>query len=272
MNLGLSIEIGLEQRLSHGPHSPIKNPRLTKRAEDKMYDTTNSRDMIDRILSKTGVVKNKNKMLMIEALLLSLWDNRDEWKQYLDSPLIAHVDAALSLKNNCKYDAVVGVKDAGIPYANIFKIIGMPSFEIDYSHHKRGMEKPEIEQDTLKSLKDKKRVLIADVDMVTGKTLRTVAEFLRANGINVSGAYIGLYRWPGIKTEKSYIGADTVDFEKVWSKDRGGLSHSHKILYKKGMIPSYLHLCTSNRHLDKNEMHGAAAARRIADYFKGRII
>ena len=108
------------------------------------------------------------------------------------SPLIAHVDAALQLKEN--YDAVVGVREVGLPYAKIFEMVGFPVFDVDYSHHKRDMKEPKIDVEHLQRLRDKKAVLLTDIDFVTGKTLREVTRYLRENGVNVGGAYIGLSR------------------------------------------------------------------------------
>jgi len=212
--MGMSCGLRLEQRLVHKPHTPIRNPEITKEAEGMEGN-------LDEVLSR-GKLSPHDKMLNTEAFLLSKWEAGEQWKNYLDSPLIAHVDAALQLRQN--YDAVVGIKEAGIPYAKIFEMVGFPIFDIDYSHQKRNMTEPRMEDEQIKQLRDKQAVLLTDIDFVTGKTLREVTRYLRENGVNVSGAYIGLSRWPGMKSGGFSIGDDTVNFDTFWKGRTFGLS------------------------------------------------
>lgn len=262
MKLEQRLELSCEQRLEFKPHSPIENPSITIEAE-------NIHGNLDDILAK-GKISQYEKMVSIESLLLQRWKYAKIWRDYLDSPLIAHASAVLSLKD--KYDAVVGIKDAGIPYATIFEMFEFPIFEIDYSHHKRNMDKPLIKEEDMKELKRKKSVLITDIDIVTGKTLREVTGYLRENQVNICGAYIGLFKWPGIKSDSFFIGEDTTDFERFWKGRQFDLSHCRfkDALCEIGFLPSRLNLYTSNRIIGEKEIMGCATARKIAKYFKNK--
>src|SRR3989344_2895313 len=140
--MSLSCGLRLEQRLVYQPHSPIKTPEITKEADGKEGD-------LAKVLSR-GQISQHDKILNTEAFLLSQWKAGDRWEKYLDSPLISHVEAALQLRQN--YDAVVGIKDAGIPYAQIFEMAGFPVFDVDYSHHKRDMKEPKMDDEQIKQL------------------------------------------------------------------------------------------------------------------------
>src|SRR3989344_4848921 len=102
--MNMSCGLRLEQRLVYKPHSPIKTPEITEEANEIEGD-------LAKVLAG-GQFSRHDKMLNTEAFLLSQWKARDQWKQYLDSPLISHVDAVLQLRQN--YDAIVGIRDAGI--------------------------------------------------------------------------------------------------------------------------------------------------------------
>ena len=73
-----------------------------------------------------------------------------------------------------------------------------------------------------------------------------------------------------MKTDDFYIGDDTVNFDTFWKGRTSGLSKLRsKMPYKNGIIPQDLTLYTSsNPAIEKNELRGSAAARRIATYFK----
>jgi hypoxanthine phosphoribosyltransferase len=254
------LEQRLEQRLVYRLHHPIENPDLTEEAEGTKGD-------ISKVLS--AKLSQHDMMLNTEAFLLSQWVARDEWTRYLDSPLIAHADAALKLKQ--EYDAVLGIRQAGIPYAQIFEMLGFPIFYIDYSHHKRNMKKPEMDEGQLTELRGKKSVLLTDIDIVTGRTIRETTNYLREEGVNVKGAYIGLFRWPRIKSEKSKcIGEDKTDFDKFWetntmSRVASGIGYLCREY--NDLLPKHFVLYTSNPSLKKR---GSYAAKRIAEYFIGQ--
>lgn len=242
------------------PHSPMDNPELTGAARGLT-------GVIEDILAK-GKLSSYEKMLQTEAILLSKWQYADAWEDILDAPLIAHADAALELKRH--YDAVVGIQKAGVPYALIFEIMGFPVYDIDFSHHRRHMKHPIIDQSQLVELRRRINVLVTDVDFVTGKTLTKVVEYLRQNGVNGGGAYIGLSKWPGIESESFCIDDDTVDFETFWTSTHSGLRHLRSTTpYKNRLIPNDLRVYCPNPSLDKNERVGSIASRRVARYFKG---
>lgn len=267
MEMNMSPQLRLVQGIGFSPHSPIENPALTGEAEGVEGD-------LEAILA-FGKISPHEKMLHAEALLLSKWEFKERWERCLDSPLIAHADAALALKGD--YDGVVGIKDAGIPYAKIFEMMGFPVFEIDYSHRKRNMEKPVIDNYQLSQLKERKSVLLADIDFVSGRTLREVTKYLRENGVMVKAAYIGLYKWPGIDGKEFSVGKDTINFDKFWMGKVGGLCYNKFFnissgkktkIYDKELIPSDLRLYSPNPYIENNETLGSAAARKIARYFK----
>ncbi len=255
----VGLKLKLEQRLE--PHHPIKNPYLTEQAE-------NIEGNLDDILEK-GKLSNYEKMLQTESILLSKWEFKNIWRDYLDSTLIAHSDAALQLKK--QYDAVVGIKNAGVPYAKIFEMIGFPMFEIDYSHHKREMNEPIIEENQIAELKQKKNVLLSDIDFISGKTLTEVTRYLMDNKVNVNGAYIGLSRWPGMNTKKFFIGKKHINFKTFWKRLSyySGLKILRsEIPYKKGIILSGLKIYSVNSSLEDYEIRGGVVASGIAKYLK----
>ncbi len=270
MKLHLSPCLALKHEL---PHSAIENPEITEEAE-------RFEGGLEKILDLPENVDIYRKKLFFEALLLSKWKEKEErdWREYFDSPLISHADASLQLKG--KYDAVVAIRDAGIPYSKIFEIIGFPVFEIDYSHHKRKMNKPIISDSQLEELKHKKSVLLVDIDFVTGKTLRKVTEYLRENEVNVKGAYIGLFKWPGIDSGKKYhVGTDTVNFDSFWHLSPiTGLSKVREdIMLKNGkpvfpyrkykkLLPSDFELYTSNPYILNSNETAKNVVDRVGKY------
>lgn len=260
--MALFHKLSLELRLVCKPHSPINTPKITEEASRIKSD-------LAKVLSR-GQISLHDKMLNAEAFLLSQWKARHQWKEYLDSPLISHVDAGLQLRQN--YDAIVGIRNAGIPYAQIFEMIGFPIFDVDYSHYKKDMKELKIDGEQIKQLRAKQSVLLTDIDFVTGKTLREVTRYLRGNGVKVNGAYIGLSRWPGIdgiESKEFSICVDTVNFDTFWKGRTSGLSTIRSTIpYRKGLIPQDLALYTSNPILGENELRGSTAAKRVAQYFQ----
>ncbi|MEK6894369.1 MAG: phosphoribosyltransferase [Nanoarchaeota archaeon] len=206
IHLGFRLEQRLEQRLEISPtptHSPIRNPELTRMAQRRDYGSRPT-DEVDT-----------------EIELLQRF--KHDWKGYLDAPLIVHADAALTLKRK-GYDGVVSVMAAGVPYGDIFEIMGYNHSKIDYSHHKRKMDVPIIEQTDLEALREMNKVVVADIDMVSGKTARVVTDYLRENGVNVGGVYLGLSRWPGIKMKEPQLGRGKFNSNKIWNESDNGLS------------------------------------------------
>ncbi len=252
----LKIEVRPELRT---PHSPITNPDLTARAYGKSGN-------IEEVL-EDGRLDQYGKMLATEAVLLGAWQYSDKWTDYLDTPLIVHADAALSLQG--LYDGVVGIREAGLPYADIFRIMGFETFEIDHSHWKRKMSQPVIEKEELEKLREKRAVLLVDIDFVTGRTIREVAGYLDSNRVNVGGAYIGLNRWPGLKVEGPSISEDTVNFGGFWMSSTGGLvCIRSKKPYKLGIVPEEIRLFSANPKAEKYFVYGSAVARRVARQLK----
>lgn len=262
MNMGFSLVLKQE----YEPHKPMHNPDLTVQASCMELPGL-IEDTLDEILAK-GKLKPREQMLQTEAVLLSLWKYGKKWDELLDSPLISHADAAITLKKTLGYDAVVAIKEAGIFYADVFMLMGLHVFEIDYSHHRRNMKKPEMDMKQLNGLKEKKNALIVDVDFVTGKTLREVVGYLRERGVNVEGAYVGLSEWPGIESDNFYIGHDRVDFDSFWICNREGLNHLRtKKLHSIGFLPKETKIFSPNPALG-DSIHGQRAARRVACYLR----
>src|SRR3989339_1116255 len=155
MRLGMCLMPRLELRLEPAPHSPLKTPELTQDAVD------NGAVALEECLS----LDKRKTMVNVESALLDRWNFRERWGDYLDKALISHANAALSLKW-LGFDAVIGIESAGVPYADIFRVVGFPMHSIDYSHHKRKMKFPEIEDEELEKLRKHEKVLLCDVDIV----------------------------------------------------------------------------------------------------------
>ena len=254
--IGFEIYQGLEEL--HEPHSPIDNPQLTKEAENVVGS-------IDDILV-SGKLTPYEKMVQTESILLDKWEYKKDWKNYLDQPVLAHVNAVLNLKEI--YQAFVGIMEAGIPYLSIFKMFNCPVYCIDFSHYKRNMDVPLIEADQLLELRHRD-VLLVDIDLVTGKTLDKVTDYLRSNAVNVKGAYIGLSRWAGIESDDPHIGEDLVDFDKFWKRCGELYLIKNKERYiRLGVLPKDFEVYTSNLAVEKNERVGSKAAAKFAEYLK----
>ncbi len=252
IKLNMESRLSLEQRLD-APHHAMSNPDLTLYVEDT-----------PRCPSESSVVST-------ERTLLELWKhvNETSWEDYIDTPLIAHGDAALRLKDSAGYDAVVGIKEGGVPYARFFGIFGIFQTEIDFSHRKRSMTEPIIEQEQIASLQGCNKVLLTDVDFVTGKTLRVVTDYLRERNVNVAGAYIGLTSWPGTGSEDFAIGSDSVDFDRFWKCRTNGLSHLRSTMpYRKGILPPDLQVYAANRWFESNKWIMSPVASNVKRYLK----
>ncbi len=257
----MSMCMCLEQRVEFTLHSPISNPQLTEDAinenEDSLFHSST---------------------LALERDLLSRWDFSESWQSYLDSPLLAHADAALALRKY--YDTVVAIRSAGIPYGKIFEMAGFSYYEIDYSHHKRNMRKPEMNILDLFLLQDKQSVLLIDIDVVSGKTLRAVYNFLKNQDVNVQGAYIGLSQWPGVDKGVPYIGNDKVDFGDLWAnKIKSFRIMRNSDSYTKNhfpemsqIIPSNLPVFGVNPNLDSDLNLALKATTRVQEYFQNKNI
>lgn len=263
MILAPRMEMRLENRMEMclEPHSPLKKPRLTPLAENKEGN-------LERVIER-GKLSAEEKMLEIEAALLNRWSYTSCWERYLDMPLMAHAYCSLGLKE-LGYDSILGVEDAGTPYGDIFRIMGFDVFSIDYSHHKRNTEKPIIEKNQLEQLKKKNKVLLTDIDIVTGKTINAVANYLKNERVNIEGVYIGLSEWPGLELETPHIGHDVTDFNFFW-KECGKtrqLRDIHPSYYHDtGIIPFNLKLFNANYSLEnRHYSDGPAAAKQIALY------
>ncbi len=254
--LGLHLGLGLNQ---YSSNFNISNPQITSLRAD-IEDVS----LID--ILKKGKLSALDKMVQAEGLLFSRWNHEDDWEEYLDSPLLAHADAALSLKNQ-GYNAVIGIEEKGVPYAEIFGIMGFPVYSIDYSHHRRNMDKPSINQEDLKELKGKKAVLV-DVDFVTGKTLKKVIKYLGSNNVNIDTVYLGLSEWPGIESDSFYIDNGKVDFEKFWKTCGSLRSMKCQLPYQAGIIPRNVRVLTSDSAIGEHGINGSSAATRIAKYFQ----
>ena len=204
MGLCMRQELRLEQKLQVAePHSPLRNPELTRMAEKVDY-SSRPKEEVDT-----------------ERTLLGRFNH--DWKSYLDAPLIVHADAAIALKRK-GYDGVVSVRGAGVPYGDIFEMMGYRHFQIDYSHHKRRMNSPIIELTDLEALREMDKVVVADIDMLSGKTARVVTAYLRENGVTVEGVYLGLSRWPGIKMKGPQLGRGKFKSHMIWDESDNGLN------------------------------------------------
>ena len=253
----LELSLKLEQRLvSDRPHFAMENPSLTIHAEAEEKPLPKP---LQKIL---GVNLDATKrMAQMEKYLLDRWAYREAWKDYLDAPLVAHADAAVQLKDRC--DAVIGIEGAGKPYSSLFTLLGKPSLDIDYSHYKRNMTAPAIYAPQLEWLRSKGKIILADIDFVSGKTLRTVTEHLRQARVEVVGAYIGITRWPGNTYGIGESGG--TDFTEFWSKSRTGLAQCTSTDPRlKEILPPNFTVYGPNKAVGLDTKLGSAAARRVA--------
>lgn len=145
----------------------------------------------------------------LESYLISKWGYAPDGIYRINSSMILDCDAALQLKEK-GYEAVTAIKNAGIPYAKIFEMMGYVYSEIDYSHHKRDMKEPEISEVDIQKIIGKK-VILTDIDFVTGKTFCKATEYLRNRKVKVDGAYIGLEDCSG----RIFVGS--------WEMEKNGL-------------------------------------------------
>ncbi|MBW2967412.1 phosphoribosyltransferase [Candidatus Woesearchaeota archaeon] len=246
------------------PSRGIDNPALTEEAAESFEDTS-----IDSVLSdvlESGRLTAEDKMLITEAKLLEDWEDADEWRQYLDTPLIAHCDAALSLQK-MGFDAAIGIERKGMPYAHIFEMMGWDIGSVYYSHHREDMIAPLMEPPDAELAREKQKVLLVENDFITGKTIRTVYDHLRRMGINVQGVYCGLTKWPGKKYDVPHVSSDTVDFDKFWRKPPAGLTEmKDQMPYRLMIIPHGLRVFAPNSRLADKPNLGQGAARRIVKY------
>ena len=260
----LQQQLILQMKLK--PHSPINVPETSIEAWDRR-DSLDRESSLDDILSR-GKQDHYEKMITMEAFLLNRWKYGSSFERYLDSPLVAHCFTAMALKE--KVDAVIGIKEAGLPYADIFRLMGLPSYEINFSHYKRFISSPEIDEYSKRELRGK-NVLLTDIDFVTGKTITDVTKFLEEHKINVKGVYIGLSEWVGLKDKSFYVGGSALDFSTFWRHcGRYRTLRKPSLLYKKGIIPNGLPLYTSDGRLEKYPDMGRTASRKIAKYFMGK--
>jgi len=243
-------------------HPEARDMALTNEAEN--IDGLIEGGFIDDI-ARRGRLGSREKILLMESILLHNWGYGLKWRAFLDAPLIAHADAAVTLDS----DAAVAIKNAGFPYGLIFDLIGTPMFEIDYSHHERHMTEPIIDEDDLAKLQKMKDVVLVDVDFVTGKTLRTTTEFLRKKQINVTGAYLGTSAWDGIPCEHFCVGRQTVDFKSFWKKGRSPALRQmrNNQPYIHGLLPHDLMVFSANPNLVDNEEAAASVSMNLARHF-----
>ena len=250
------LELRLEQRLEE-PHSSIANPELTILANN-MSTPNNPSELLN--LNKD----DEDLLFDVEHYLLQKWSFRHVWESLLDSPMIVHADAARQL--NGYYDCALAVSSAGIPYGTIFKMAGsMPIFTVDYSHHKRAMtDVAPMSKEVLDCLREKRNVLLIDIDCCTGKTLRTINTYLKNEGIINTGAYLGLSRWKGLGIEGS-LGRDNVDFNRFWSKSQSGLVECvSKTPYKNGILPNGFELYGPNQRVATHPKLAMQLAKWVA--------
>lgn len=251
--MGLRMVLMQQQRLERLLHSPLKTPRITEAVKDNyIFDGKN--------LSNPEI-----KMRSAEIELLNKWIYSNSWKSYLDKPLFSHAYSALALKE-LGYDAVVGIESAGVPYAKIFGIMGFPVYSINYSHYKKKMEQPLMDENQVYHLKSAKKVLLTDIDIVSGKTLRECRDYLNSNDINVPGAYIGLSQWEGIKELGVPTIGEEIAFKRLWRTCGRFRILAHPKVYEMDILPKGFNVYNGIGWIENIPSHGQAAANDVLEY------
>jgi len=207
-----TLSFELEQdRIHEEPklHRALKNPKVTQEVDlfSRCSVFNNTRPTIKQVLKK---IVNKegfetkdyhdkpvymSDFFVLERILLDNWDFKDRFNEFVDAPLVAHAGAAINLEKR-GYDAVVGIMNDGLPYSNLFESMGFPTFCVNYSHRKQIPAELGCDGD-LDELKKKSKVLLVDIDFMTGKTFEDVHDYLTDRDVNVAGVYTGLFNWPG---------------------------------------------------------------------------
>ncbi len=204
---------------------------------------------------------------MLESRVLSKEDLEFYFKSNLEKPkwgyntseIVLSCDTALQLKEK-GYGAVTAIKNAGVPYAKIFEMMGYSYSEIDFSHREREMKEPEMNAGQLQKLIGKKVILTED-DFITGITLEKVRQYLKDREINVSGAYTGMQDW---EVRESYFGP----YEGFWEIEKNGLRrvNPQRLLFvfdrqRKFPLPKDFEIYTSTEPARMNE-----AIKRVSEY------
>ncbi|MBW3021036.1 phosphoribosyltransferase domain-containing protein [Candidatus Woesearchaeota archaeon] len=268
MNIGLGMycvqelshRISLEQSLEIcEDHFPMRNPELTEEVLKNPEMVYSLEDVFKKRLTDSQIV------ISVEDHLLNNWSKEGCWRKYLDQPLIAHATAGLTLKN-LGFDAVVGIESAGLPYAEILEMVGLKNYSINFSHHKKDMNRPKIKQYHREKLRECEKVCLVDVDFVTGKTFRVVTDYLRKMGINVEGLYTGLSMWPGINNEFKIKGRE-INFNRFWIKNDSISSLGMNKKDVRSILPEGVQLYGPNVKSDLNSQNiSVSNAKKVAKY------
>jgi len=246
------------------PHTALDNPALTEEVAYKNYTVE------DLISAQTGPKYIRKKAQITENILLNKWEYKSDWRRYLDKPLIVHAAAIKELEKTKKYDAAIGIKTAGTPYLELFDIMGIECFDIDYSIYRKKSEAPVIDEYAIEQLKEKKNVILVDIDIVTGKTLRDVTEYLHKKNIPVTGVYLGLSAWPGAdkKSDEFGLGKETVNFSRFWSQRNSILTVSRHsaMLSQAGVLPKNFEIYTGCPCFEKQAGTLTETTNTVAKY------
>jgi hypothetical protein len=188
--------------------------------------------------------------------------NREEiWKR-TNLDIISNCDAALQLKEK-GYEAVCAIKRGGILWGRLFERMGYTYSEINYSLHKKSMKEPNIEEEDLQKLIGKK-VIIAESDFYTGRTIKGVIYFLRDRGINIAGGYIGLPGQPGLIWDSSRKNEYAKEVNSYWKNEKNGsMKLSNGFIYTNTGISKDFEIYTYT-----NPKHIYKAVKRVSKYLK----
>jgi orotate phosphoribosyltransferase-like protein len=190
----------------------------------------------------------------LERNLICKWGYNPQAGYHLDSSIINYCDAALQIKEK-GYEAVTGIKNAGIPCARLFEMMGYVYSEIDFSHRKREMKEPEIDEEEIQKIIGKK-VILTDIDLVTGKTLQKVTEYLRSRNVDVRGAFMELEDWPGRSEDFGF-------YEDFWITEKDGLRRLNPEKIRKVLVPEDFQIYTSTKRGRTDEK-----IKRVSEYVK----
>lgn len=127
------------------------------------------------------------------------------------TPDLAYINAACELKKR-HYDVVIGVLNSGLPLAAFMDFLGQPTRYVEWHRHwKTGPKWRKMGSDHAR-IKGAKKILVAEHDTHTGKTLEVLAPFLEKLHPDIVDVAFNTDRW---ETNQQHVSANPMYHEQV---------------------------------------------------------